>query len=369
MRKKLLILSVGLVGIITTVIAQAPWSNKLMIATSSNGTTFNTPQVFQDSSGVPAVIRLSSGILIAAFQWFPAPINSAGWDSVAIKTSTDDGASWSNPISINVTGMPGGMQRPFDPTLVETDSGQIRMFFSSGPPAMGLDSTINTYSAISNDGINYTYESGARFDMLNDRVIDPACTKFNGVWHYTTPRDPVEDGAFHATSADCLTFVQQTDILSDVAHNWTGNLMVDSNEMRFYGCGNTIWWNSTLDGITWNGYTNTNVMMGGDPAVVKLPSGTYIMIYVGISPPSGVEENASLEIQLYPNPSAEKVFIGGMESEYVISVFDLQGKLILVNKNVQSNMVDISGLVNGIYLMEIVDNETGIAIRKKFIKN
>lgn len=369
MKKSAAIFSFLFVGFTTYVQAQ-PWLNPLLIATSTDGTTFGPAQIFQDSSGVPSVIRLNSGTLIAAFQWFPAPLSGPGWDSVAIKMSTNNGGSWSSPISANFTGIPGGYQRPFDPTLVETDSGQIRMFFSCRPAGFGLDSLVDTYSAISNDGINYIFENNARFDDLNDPVIDPACTKFNGTWHYTAPIGAPQDGAYHATSSDGLTFIQQADISSDMTHNWTGNLMVDSNEMKFYGCGSTIWWNATTDGTTWNGYTNTNIVAGGDPSVVKLLDGTYIMIYVGAPGWTAVEENGTTNITIYPNPSKDMIYINGIITEnFFANIFDIQGKLILTNKNMQNNSVDISSLANGIYFLEIVDMQTKVRYKKKIIKD
>ncbi len=242
------------------------WEKALRIATSSDGTTFGAATVFQDSSGVPCIIRLSTGVLITAFQWFQAPMSpDPGGGSprgyVAVKFSTDNGLSWSSPTLTIFSGMPVDYRRAFDPTIVETDSGQIRMFFSCGTASMLLDSTINTYSAISNDGINYTFENNARFDILNEEVIDPACVKFNGLWHYTAPAGAPQAGAYHATSTDGLNFTALANIPSDMQHNFTGNLMINSsNEMRFYGCGtNSTWWASTTDGTTWSGFTNTNI--------------------------------------------------------------------------------------------------------------
>jgi hypothetical protein len=346
-----------------------PWLNPLLIATSTDGTNFSTPQIFQDSSGVPSVIQLNNGNLICAFQWFPAPINSQGWDSIAVKMSTDNGVSWTAPTSVNVAGIPGGFQRPFDPTLVETDAGQIRMFFSCGPMGMGLDSNINTYSAISSDGVNYVFEGGIRFDDLNNPVIDPACTKWNGTWHYTAPVGAPQDGAHHATSTDGINFTEQADIPSDFSHNWTGNLMIDSTQMKFYGSGASIWWNATSDGLVWSGYTNTNIPAGGDPSVVKLPDGTYLMIYVGPPGFTSIEEEEKWEIKVYPNPvNDELLFSVSSPHLHILTLYNLQGKLLLSKKVLMSATVDVSTFANGVYIVEVISEETGRRFIKKIVK-
>ncbi|MBK8587442.1 MAG: hypothetical protein IPN88_19395 [Bacteroidetes bacterium] len=56
----------------------------------------------------------------------------------------------------------------------------VRNLFSSsdGFPIGGLDSTVNTYSALSVDEINYTFEPDARVDEPTNRVIDPASSIF-----------------------------------------------------------------------------------------------------------------------------------------------------------------------------------------------
>ena len=134
-----------------------PWNSPLMIATSSDGTNFSNQQVFQDSSGVPSVARISAVDLIAAFQWFPAPLHGRHWDSVAVKFSHDKGVTWGKPQAIIVAGLPGNFQRPFDPAITITDDGKYRIYFSSGLTGLvGLTANVDTYSALSFDGNYWT---------------------------------------------------------------------------------------------------------------------------------------------------------------------------------------------------------------------
>lgn len=258
-----------------------PWERPLKIAWSTNGVNFEPPQIFQDSSGVPSVIRWKGDTLICAFQWFREPMNSPSWDRVAVKLSYDNGITWTQPTPIVVNGLPTRFQRPFDPTLVSFNNDSLRMYFSSsnGFPKMGLDSSVNTYSATSVDGINYIFEPGIRVDDPNNRVIDPAVIFYDDLWHFTAPIGSPQQGAYHFVSSNGLQFDSVPNIRSDNAHNWTGNLMInDSNELRFYGSSPSfIWYNSSLNAHTWNGFVNTNVQ-GGDPSVLEVAEHNYLSL-------------------------------------------------------------------------------------------
>ncbi|MCX6153050.1 MAG: T9SS type A sorting domain-containing protein [Candidatus Kapabacteria bacterium] len=261
---------------------KGPWKSPLKVAYSNDGINFTGEKIFQDSAGVPCVIRWKgTDTLACVFQWFRQPMGSATWDKVAVKFSYNNGASWSKPVPIEIAGLPQSYQRPFDPTIVVYNNDKIRIYYSSNEnPIQGMDSTINTYSAVSNDGIHYTFENGARYDHPTNRVIDPAVTFFNNQWHYLSPIGAPQDGAYHCTSADGINFALQANIPSDNMHNWTGNFLVDNNELRFYGCGQNIWYNTSNDAVTWKNYIKTNIN-GGDPSVVKLGNNSYMMIYVG----------------------------------------------------------------------------------------
>lgn len=253
------------------------------MATSADGQQFNTPSIFQDSAGVPSLISWKGDTLVAAFQWFRAPKPSPTWDRVAVKFSYDNGQSWTEPVPIQIPDLPTGYQRPFDPTLVVLPDQSIRMYFSSSAmPPMGLDETVNTYSATSTDGIHYIYDPGIRVDHPTKPVIDPAVIFFKNLWHYTAPAGAPQDGAHHHTSMDGLSFKEQIPIPSDASHNWTGNLMHESPDLiRFYGAGSGgIWFSESGNGGAWGPYQMTNIQ-GGDPTVLKRGIDDYLMIYVG----------------------------------------------------------------------------------------
>ena len=340
-----------------------PWNNPLNIAWSSDGITFNSPIVFQDSSGVPSVIKWKGDTLIAAFQWFRLPKPSPSWDRVATKFSYDNGLTWTQPIPVVVNGLPANYQRPFDPTLTVFGNDNIRMYFSSGNgvPVGGLDSTINTYSAKSSDGINFFFESGPRVDKPVNPVIDPAVVYFNTGWHYLAPIGSPQQGAYHCVSPDGLNFTPVPNIPSDNSHNWTGNFTIVSHtELRFYGSGMRIWYNSSPNGGIWSGYVNTNIQ-GGDPAVVKISENKYLMVYVG-QPYKASIMNIKIDlqtIQIFPNPVKNIISIKAdaklVGTTYII--YDNTGKSLLSGRITSENTtIELGNLPGGIYLFSIGDN-------------
>lgn len=260
-----------------------PWKSPIKISFSSDGVNFDSEKIFQDSSGVPCVIKWKGDTLACVFQWFRQPVNSNSWDRVAVKFSYDNGKNWTEPTPIIVNGLPSTYQRPFDPTLTTVENNKLRIYYSSSDfTNQGQETAINTYSAISSDGVNYEFEPNTRYDHPSQRLIDPAVIYYKNEWHYLSPKGAPQDGAFHCTSTDGLNFTKKDDYTSDNIHNWTGNFTVENkNELRFYGSGANIWLNKSNDATTWNSYINTNVK-GGDPSVVKISDDNYIMICVGV---------------------------------------------------------------------------------------
>lgn len=271
---------------------KGPWEFELEITTlSADGTEIlDKPEMFVDRGGVATMIQDAKGRLIAAFQWFPCD-NPEAFDKVAVMISEDDGETWSDPELIQMD-LPEGYQRPFDPTLTLTEDGKIRLYFtSSAEGAKILDDSVNIYSAISEDGINYKFEEGARFD-LDVKVFDSAVGYWNGLWHLITPHneDGVAEGAYYATSEDGLDFTQQDNIDNYEDTGWTGNFIVIGDALRFYGVGTRtsgMGWTETTDGKTWSVPEYFTNFFGADPAVVCLED-HCLMVTVGMredSPP------------------------------------------------------------------------------------
>lgn len=334
------------------------WEHPLLTCTSTDGINFNQPVLFQDSSGVPCAIRWKGDTLICTFQWFREPMGSPTWDRVAVKFSYDDGSTWTNPVPIVINNFPSSYQRPFDPTLVRFANDSLRIYYSSRDGLSGVpDSLINTYSAFSTDGIHYEFEPGARADHPSQRLIDPAVAFFNHSWHYISPKGAPQDGAYHFISPGGIQFSQVQDIPSDSMHNWTGNyLVMDSTELRFYGCGGArIWYNSTPNGGVWNGYISTNIQ-GGDPTVFRKRNGNHQLIFTGATLPTSMDEIHSLSnsIEIFPNPIENEFTIRILDPNEDILHFtltDISGKILHEGTLEEKKIIETNSLASGIYFL------------------
>lgn len=308
-----------------------PWQSGLRIAWSIDGRSFGQWISFQDSSGVPSAVRWKGDTMVCTFQWFREPRTAPTWDRVAVKFSYDAGRTWTDPTPIIIKDFPVAYQRPFDPTLVEVN-GQLRMYFSSsdGMPMGGLTSVVNTYSAISSDGITYTFEPGARYDIADRPLIDPAVIRFRGLWHYCAPKGAPQEGAHHAVSNDGLLFTPVPPYPSDSQHNWTGNYMLaDDTTMRFYGSGPRLWYAESTNGAQWTAYKDIGIT-GGDPSVVRVSDTEWFIIYVGPRQTTNVIDNATNDAPVVaPNPIRQTLAIQNLLPDDTVEVYDILGQRIV----------------------------------------
>ncbi|MCX7878231.1 MAG: T9SS type A sorting domain-containing protein [Ignavibacteria bacterium] len=359
-----------------------PWNSPLRIAWSTDGITFGTSSIYQDSASVPCVIKWKADTLACVFQWFRQPVGSASWDKVAVKFSYNNGTTWTNPQPVNFMGMPSGYQRPFDPTIVRFSGDSLRMYFSSSEtfPPQG-DSAINTYSAKSSNGVTFHFEPGARVNVSSRPVVDPAVAYFNGLWRYIAPVGAPHEGAYYYFSSDGLNF-SYYGIISSVNHLWIGNLMLNSvTEMRFYGGGNNLWFNSTYNGTNWNGYVNLTTS-GGDPSVLKISENNYLIIYVGQPYVTSVSENSELNTfsltHIFPNPFNSSAIIRFKlkhPEKINITIYNIHGEYIekvtegfFSSGTHEINYIAKNKLASGIYICNLKSPSENYYLKFIYIK-
>lgn len=287
-----------------------PWNLNLE-ATTGTAAQWNTTTIFQRRAGVVCLARTADQRLAAAFQWFPED-NLSAFDKIAVSFSTDDGATWTPPQRAVISGLPEAMTRQFDPTLLVLPDGRLRLYFTGNTgnapvppgtpptPAPGTDiSGIPAiYSAISSDGVHYTYEPGTRLAIDGSPVIDCAVAIYRGLVHMIAPRPGAPGGALHATSTDGLHFTRQPDIVAFSWQNWTGNLLASDDALTFYGTaaagapdGGSIWTSTTTDGTAWS--TPVSIRLtGGDPAAVHLLNGGLLIVRTGTPQQAGQRPGA-----------------------------------------------------------------------------
>jgi hypothetical protein len=257
--------------------AQGPWTHGLKLCVGTGPDSFGPAQSFVAQAGVPSLARRPSGQLVAVFQWFPFD-DPSSFDQVAASFSSDGGRTWTPPKALAFSGLPAGYPRPFDPTVTVAEDGSLRLYFTCSPqsptPANGF------YSARSTDGLNWTFEDGVRF-YPGRATVDCAVLRWNGQWHLLSPIGAPQEGAYHAVSADGLTFTRLADIPSVAGANWTGNLVAVNGALRFYGSpGQGLWHASTTDGLAWSAPVSLG-LQGGDPAVVEAEPGRWLLVFTG----------------------------------------------------------------------------------------
>ncbi len=256
---------------------------KLYMATSKAGVSFENEELFLEGGAVPSVTAGEDSQLIAVFNWFPNyEENPSCYNKVGVKISKDNGKTWSEPQGINVEDFPTNYQLPFDPTITTTEDGNYRLFFTTH--LLGMDEAFVYGSAISSDGINYTYEEGTRFEGGEYDIVDGSEVRLGTHWYMIAPMAKKDGEALDAQSTDGKTFTKVATNRGDGIY-WVGNMTNVDGSVRFYGsCKKVkdgmgkICYSSTKDGKVWSDPVVTT-LPNSDPGIVYTGEGTFFAIY------------------------------------------------------------------------------------------
>jgi hypothetical protein len=289
-----------------------PWDRDVIVYRASAEGAVEKLATF-DRAGVPTIARMNDRRLIAAHQHFPAN-DEANFDKVAVRFSEDDGKTWTKPQVIRLSGLPQGMRFPFDPTLVPLPDGGVRMYFTSLRGRRFDEERPAIFSAITTNGVDYTFEPGMRFGIDGRPVIDCAVVLHQGTFHLFAPdngtqlrpnegpgREPAGGRprmsiGYHATSPDGLNFTRVADVQIDGRRRWLGNAQSDGNRITFIGTGDpgpppsgqpraglprgSLWMATSTNGQTWQP-VDSPVVSGGDPGAVATDSGGWVIVITG----------------------------------------------------------------------------------------
>ena len=143
---------------------------------------------------------------------------------------------------------------------------------------------------------------------------------------------------------------------------------------------NTSWTASSSD--TWLTITNASGSTNGTVTVTAqknptintrnatitvkatgLPDKTVTVTQVGA--PTGIADSEGDQIKIYPNPANTILVIEGLSQEVQVSIYDIQGRLVL-KKELRGNVLDVSSLSSGIYSVVLENNKE--TIQRKFVK-
>lgn len=90
-------------------------------------------------------------------------------------------------------------------------------------------------------------------------------------------------------------------------------------------------------------------------------------VCVDIDPCLSIFDNKAIEIGIYPNPASQSIYVDMDNPEQAYKIVNLTGKIVGdgISKN---NRIEISGLVDGIYYLQIKQSNT-TKIAKLFVQN
>ena len=111
------------------------------------------------------------------------------------------------------------------------------------------------------------------------------------------------------------------------------------------------------------GYAGINSTLGSFN--ISRMSGSNCIVATLGNLTTGITETHNSNISVFPNPVSTTLFLSGLTQNSTVSVFDLNGKL-LINKSVFTNQIDVSKLANGFYTIRIADKNS--ITTKVFVK-
>lgn len=274
---------------------RGPWNNDIIVYKVATGAAPEKLHTFE-RAGVSTVVRLKDGRLQAAFQHFPAN-DEQNFDKIATSFSEDEGKTWTKPKTVKFVDMDQDLVRPFDPTLLLLPDGRIRMYFTSNRTRNFRRSAPAIYSAISDDGEKFTFETGTRFGVADHIIIDCAAAFYEGKYHLIVPdngsqeeflrrereRQPLASGkGYHAISEDGLTFERVDDVEIDSRSKFLGCMVNDGQELLFFGTGPGQWPLRSTNGKSWQFSREPIGIPGADPGAVQLKDGTWLLVVTGM---------------------------------------------------------------------------------------
>ncbi|MBS7615064.1 hypothetical protein KEJ18_04965 [Candidatus Bathyarchaeota archaeon] len=249
--------------------ADGPWNHRIMEATSADGLTWiKSNFIVSEQASVPDVIVDENGRVRVYYVDY-----KNGGISVAIF----DDSSWIYKKVVGVT------PEWVDPDVVLLPTGEYRLYAFYMAPSVEQH---EIYSAISTDGVSFQQENEVRY--REESITDPDVIRMGDVWRMFVSKGST---TVSLTSTDGLTFTREAEL--PINGSVTCTIQVEGGYRIYYhshvpGKGLCIFSAFSQDGENWQiegirlepGGEGTLDHWGvGDPAVVRMPDGTYRMYY------------------------------------------------------------------------------------------
>ena len=233
-----------------------PWNQNLIISVidTESKKLLNDREIIVKQAGVANLVSVNNKPRLY-FQWLPTSKDFyKNFDHIAFM-DYESGSTDPEIISIPFKGKPH--KYPVDPTVVKLQDGNYRLYFTTIKKGRAYIS-----SAKSNDGENFSFEKGKRFEDKKLDFKDCAVIFYNGLWHIITPSHKQNGKGYYGVSKDGIIFKRRDDVKINVKGDWLGNFSIVDGRVFFYGTGFVA---SSKDFKNWTLESKHNV---ADPAVI-----------------------------------------------------------------------------------------------------
>lgn len=126
--------------------------------------------------------------------------------------------------------------------------------------------------------------------------------------------------------------------------------------------------NYTIPLTAIQGYYDTYTYNVTD-GIIQLNSSFYLNQYVGIS-----EINTNNDVQIYPNPSSTYFYLdikSDSKEDVSVQIINLLGEKVYIQNHLSQfpSLINIESLENGIYFVDIIQNNKRISTKKVFVNH
>ena len=254
---------------------QGPWSTGMAVSASPNGTSFPKASSIIDQAGVPSLLALPDGRLLAYFvSWAQLNVMAVG--------IRDTAGAWTYyRVAVEGFATDVGGANGVDPSAVLMADGSIRLFWMQPPKGPTERSMI--YSATSAPGsalgVRFVVDPGARLDR-GTMVYDPTVAHCGGQWLMWVSSSGPD---VFATSSDGLSFTEQSMPPGlGTAFPWSAACLPDGRTRLLTARGSSagLPFVGDVSGFTEDGPSVTPPGVLPDAGWARLPDGTWALAYL-----------------------------------------------------------------------------------------
>ncbi len=247
---------------------QGPYKDKVSYATGTSLINWkDSKKILAEHASVPDVVN-NNGVLRV---YFVDVTEDGKPEQIGHIQSSDGGATWGERSIVSIKGL--GDKVAVDPCPFVLPDGRTRLYYLdiNATRSGSLDNNA-IYSAISDDGLNFTEEAGVRFKYKG--IFDPDVINVNDNWRMYVGTD--DQKVLSATSIDGLNFTYEGVAFTGGA---IPNVVYEDEKYYLYTGGIEISTSTDGKSFTRTGNRFDSGALTADPGVARITDDQYIMVY------------------------------------------------------------------------------------------